>query len=151
MDLGAGSAGGGHDLLAEADRTSYDPLDPRAPLLNDDDELDVDWRGTFLDFNSPSRSGIPSSPTDNFVENPLAELGLYNAEEDLSSWSFEERFSDDQWQEPNLRLTDDPRHFTGPLPGPKFPGSGHLDDCKEYFLRFWPPEVTFRIVRETNR
>jgi hypothetical protein len=36
----------------------------------------------------------------------MAELGIYNSEEDLIIWRFEELYDDSQWKESNMMLLD---------------------------------------------
>jgi hypothetical protein len=81
----------------------------------------------------------------------MAELGIYDSNEDVSGWTFDRWNVDGQWQEPELTLSGGPRDFTGPLPGNKYPLSGQSRDCESYFRRFWADNVLERVVRETNR
>jgi hypothetical protein len=85
------------------------------------------------------------------MEDPLAKLGIYSAEEDTNEWTFEQLFDDTQWQEQHLTLEGEPRVFSGPLPGIIQPGPSQRDPCTPYFLRFWPAEVLERIMLETNK
>jgi hypothetical protein len=79
------------------------------------------------------------------MEDPIAKLGLYDAEEDL------DLDEDNQWQELPLKLKSTPHCFTGPVPGVTVSGDPMHDPCMAYFLRFWPEEVLQQIVHETNR
>jgi hypothetical protein len=81
----------------------------------------------------------------------MAELGMYDANEDVSGWAFDHRYEDGQWQEPQLILSGGPWHFTGPPAGNKYPQSGQSRDCERYFRRFWEDEALERVVQETNR
>jgi hypothetical protein len=82
---------------------------------------------------------------------PIAELGLYDANEDISDWPFADLYDDSQWQEHNLKLRNTPHCFTGPVPGVKVSGDPVREPCVAYFLRFWADDVLQRIVDETNR
>ena len=64
-------------------------------------ELDDDpeWQPEYEDFLSQERGGDTSedgSP-EAYVEDPFLELGLYNFNQDVSGWPFEQLFADDQW------------------------------------------------------
>jgi hypothetical protein len=89
-------------------------LDPRAPLLSDSD-VDISWMGDFEDFvDEDGDSGQKESDGVDTMEDPMAELGIYNPEEDLQGWSFKQLFDDNQWQDQHLTLLGGPRHFTRP-------------------------------------
>jgi hypothetical protein len=109
---------------------------------------DPEWQGSYEDFQA-ALSGMQSPSDDgSFIENAVQELGLYDPEEDLLGWSFDEIFADNQWHEPNLTLSDDTHNFFGPQPSPTMPTA---QTPLQYFLRFWPNAVLDRIVLETNR
>ena len=91
------------------------PLNPRASLFSDSN-LDVDWLGDFEDFSA--NSDVAPVESDPFCEDPLAELNIYNADEDVSSWGFDRLYNDSQWQQSNLTLLGSSKKFTSPLPGP---------------------------------
>jgi hypothetical protein len=57
------------------------------------------------------------------MEDSMAELGMYNPEEDLGGWTFRKVFDDTQWQEEHLTLVGGPRRLKGPLPRPTHPGN----------------------------
>lgn len=127
------------------------PLNPRAPLLSDSDH-DLDWMGDFEDFPPEHDDVNMMFDEDALMEDPMAELGIYNDEEDTSNWTFEEVYDDSQWQEQQMTLLGGPRRFTGPLPGSIHRGDARRGtDCRQYFDRFWSDEVLQRIVDETNR
>jgi hypothetical protein len=86
-----------------------------------------------------------------YVEDVIAELGMYDADEDLSGWTFERLYHDWQWQEPDLTLEPESQPFTGPLSGAVNRGDGRGYSCDTYFKRLWPDEVLDRIIAETNR
>jgi hypothetical protein len=121
----------------------------RAPLLSDSD-LDHEWMGEFEDF-PPDENDVPPSPADSYTEDPIAELGLYDENEDLRGWSFKELYDDSQWQEHNLTLKNTPHRFTGPVPGVCISGDPVREPCLAYFLRFWPDGVLQCIADETNK
>jgi hypothetical protein len=62
------------------------PLHLNVPLLSDSD-MDPDWVGHWEDFQFEGTGVLPSSLDGSFTEDPIAELGLYNPDEDLSGWS----------------------------------------------------------------
>jgi hypothetical protein len=93
----------------------------------------------------------PASPTGSCAEDIPTELGMYDPDEDFSSWAFKRRYEDSQWQEEDITLRGQDRGFTWPLPGPLDPRSGHGSSCLLYFRRFWPDLVLDRIVVEKNR
>jgi hypothetical protein len=95
--------------------------------------------------------GTPSSPAESYSGDPLAELGIYDDDEDTTSWTFDQIYGDAQWQEQQLSLVGAPRTFSGPTLGIIQQGLGHRDPCESYFLRFWTDDVLARIVHETNR
>lgn len=72
----------------------------------DSDTSDAEWVGCYDDFDGMSFSGTTlHCSSDEFChEDAQKELGHYNKGEDPSHWTFEERFADDQWNEPNLTL-----------------------------------------------
>jgi hypothetical protein len=108
--------------------------------------------GEYDDFEGMSLSGTSiHSSADSFHEDVLQELGYYDKSEDLSQWSFERRFADDQWKESNLTLLGSRNNFMGPTPGQTAIHDGLPFPEVEYFLKFWPPHVLQRIVEETNR
>jgi len=112
-------------------------------------EDDPDWEGGLEDTESPEAVDEASDfDVELDVEDPLQELGMYNQEEDMSTWSFEERFSDEQWQDQSITLGHDTTNFTGPVPSPT---SAVASRPAEYFLRYWPPHILQRVVHETNR
>jgi hypothetical protein len=65
-----------------------------------------------------------SSPEGSYVEDVIDELGMYDADEDLSGWTFERLYHDSQWQEPDLTLEVEPQPFTDPLLGVVNRGDG---------------------------
>jgi hypothetical protein len=109
------------------------------PLLSDSD-LDHEWTGDYVDF-PPDDNDASLSPADSYIEDPIAELGLYDRDEDLSGWTFKHLYDDSQWQERDLTLWSTLHRFTGPV----------CEPCLAYFLRFWPEDVLDRIVMENNR
>jgi hypothetical protein len=157
-DVSSGSAAGArtHPDIGSSEGTALPgnlhPLDPSAPLLSDSD-LDIDWMGEFEDFpNEEDDGGQKDTNEDDEVEDPMAELGIYNPEEDLGRWTFRQQFDDSQWQEQQLTLVGGPRRCTGPLPGSTNPGNARQSsNCQQYFSRFWADDVLSRIVEETNR
>jgi hypothetical protein len=80
----------------------------------------------------------------------MAELGIYDSEEDLTSKTFEELYDNMQWQESNMYSLDGDHSFSGPQPGVTCSGNGRAHSCEAYFRRFWPDSVLERIVEETN-
>jgi hypothetical protein len=94
--------------------------------------------GGYDDFDGMSFSGTTShySSDEFYHEDAQKELGHYNECEDLGHWTFEERFADDQWNEPNLTLQGSRNNFTGLTLGPT---SVHTElplQAEEYFLKF---------------
>jgi hypothetical protein len=156
--VSSGSNAGGQTLgdIGSNDCTvdvgNLNPLDPNAPLLPDSDS-DLSWTGDFVDFQEDDEdSGHKDNGDGDAEEDPLAELGMYDPDEDLRGWTFRETFDDTQWQEAKLTLLGLPRRFTGPLPGATNPGNARQSsNCQQYFRRFWPDTVLSRIVEETNR
>jgi hypothetical protein len=119
------------------------------PAEGDSDD-DRDWEGGWEDFLSADAASetASDSPELSYVEDPLKELGLYNYKEDVSTWSFERLFADDQWQDQSITLEQNTQNFCGPTPGPTTAVASRPTD---YFLRYWPPHILDRIVEETNR
>jgi hypothetical protein len=116
---------------------TLNPLDPRAPLMSDSD-MDFKWMGDFEDFpDDEDDSGQKESNGEDDVEDSMAELGIYNEEEDLQGWSFGQLFEDSQWQEQQLTFLGGARRFTGLLPGATNPGNARQSsNCQQYFGRF---------------
>jgi hypothetical protein len=85
------------------------------------------------------------------MDDAMAELGIYDPDEDLTTKTFEELYGDSQWQEPNMTLLDADHTFTGPQPGVTCPSNGRAHSCEAYFRHFWPDAVLERIVDETNQ
>jgi hypothetical protein len=110
---------------------------------------DPSWFGNWEDFGATQIGMISSSDDDgSFMENPQEELGMYDPDKDLSSWTFDQLFADSQWHETDLFLQQDTENFSGPQPGPTLP---RASSPLEYFRRFWPDDVLDRITLETNR
>lgn len=63
----------------------------------------------------------------------MKELGLYEYDEDVSGWSFDKLFADDQWQDQATSFVHDTSIFTGPLLGPT---SEPAESAEEYFRRY---------------
>jgi hypothetical protein len=110
---------------------------------DDSDTSDVEWVGDYHDFEGDSFSGIASPHLADELchEDAMRELGHYDVMEDVSQWTFGDRFADAQWNEPNLTLLGSRDNFTGPIPGPATVHSGLPLQAEEYFLRFWPGNV----------
>ena len=105
----------------------------------------------FKDFLDADATNRPFSLKTSFMGDPMAELGFYDANEDLSGWSFKELYDDSQWQEYELTLLGGPQRFRGPFLGMINPRDGCRRSCLKYFRRFWPNNVLDRIVTVTNR
>jgi hypothetical protein len=85
-------------------------------------ENEPDWLGAWEDFASLEAGTISSSDEEgSFLENAANELGLYNANEDLLGWMFEQFFADSQWQEIDFIFVQDTENFSGPQPRPTMP------------------------------
>jgi hypothetical protein len=85
------------------------------------------------------------------MEDAMADLGIYDPNEDMSAWTFDAVYTNSQWQELNTTLLEEAHTFTGPPPSVTFPGDGWAHSCEAYFRRFWADDVLQRIVDETNR
>jgi hypothetical protein len=152
LDFGSHPSPSRHDPASQysgIDVELLHPLYPNALLLSDND-LNHDWMGEFQDFPPDGMEGYPSSPNGSWMGDAMAELGIYNPNEDTSDWNFKKLCDDSQWQEPELTLLGR-RRFTGPLPGPTRPLAGNPSSAIDYFQRFWPNDVLDRIIEETNR
>lgn len=138
------------ELFQSTAGTSGDGAGPSQPPTTEESDSDPDWVGDYTDFFDDEAAVETSDCEDapSFMEDPLQELGLYNFEEDVSSWPFQQMFADDQWQEQSFTLMQRTDNFSGPLPGPT---SGIGTRPTEYFLRYWPEAILERVVEETNR
>ena len=151
------SMGGTQRTLDFDSQSVASPNNAAAPQLDhlttsDSDPNDGEWEGAFEDFEDHNSSGM-SSPASvgSQVEDPLLDLGFYDANEDTSSWPFAKLWAGDQWMEPNLTFGTVRGAFRGPLPGPTGPRRGVPAQPMEYFMKYWPVEVLEKIVVETNR
>jgi hypothetical protein len=73
---------------------------------------------------------------------------MYDRDEDLSHWTFDQFFAHSQWHETDLFLRHDIDNFSGPQPGPILP---RTFSPLEYFRRYWLDDVLDYIIVETNR
>ena len=74
--------------------------------VRSDSDDDPDWHGEFANFLWEERAGETSADdgAPSYTEDPLNELGMYNDDEDVSTWPFEKFFADEQWQDQSITL-----------------------------------------------
>ena len=151
------SMGGTQRVLDFDSQSVASPNSAAAPQLDhhatsDSDPNDGEWEGAFEDFEDHNSSGM-SSPASvgSQLEDPLLDLGFYDANEDTNGWPFEKMWADDQWMEPNLTFGMVRGAFRGPVPGPTRPRRAVPAQLVDYFMKYWPVEVLQKIVVETNR
>ena len=119
-------------------------------LVEENSDDDPDWIGEYYDFVSDEAADESGSDLadPSYTEDPLRELGLYDYDEDISGWTFDELFADEQWQEQSVTLLQNTHNFCGPTLGPT---TTIASRPMEYFLHYWPPHILQRMVDETNR
>lgn len=85
----------------------------QSPLSNKAKDMFVDWQGHPGDVASHE----DFSNLKGFSKQPLLELGIYDKDECLDTWTFEELYANEQWNENEMTLVSDTSKFIEPKQG----------------------------------